>query len=271
MDPAAVAALEAGEARAWLDIYAAMPESLRTGLGAEAAVTAYATVLRMRGIDYEDFNRALGLGVHTRASRQDIEQIIDGYQSIGVKQFLLHVAPAGQQEELRAWMKDLGLVPKRSWVKVFRRREEPHDIQTDFVIREATAAEAHHVGEVSCAGFGMPVQLAPWIAALVGRPNWRHFLAWENETPVAAGSMFLHGNLAWLGLASTRPGKRRRGGQGAIMTARIRAALAAGAEWMCTEAAEDLPHKPNPSFHNMLRAGFSLAYVRENYGLKEQV
>ncbi len=62
--------------------------------------------------------------------------------------------------------------------------------------------------------------------------------------PAAGGSLVLHGKTAWLGLASTLPEKRRRGAQGAIMAARI-------------------------GVHNMLRAGFSAAYVRANYGLKE--
>ena len=50
----------------------------------------------------------------------------------------------------------------------------------------------------------------------------------------------------------------------------IRAAIDAGAELIFTEAAEDLPQKPNPSFHNLLRAGFSMAYVRENCGRRER-
>jgi hypothetical protein len=32
-----------------------------------------------------------------------------------------------------------------------------------------------------------------------------------------------------------------------------------------TETGEDLPEKPNPSFRNMMRAGFKLAYQRRNY------
>ena len=42
-------------------------------------------------------------------------------------------------------------------------------------------------------------------------------------------------------------------------------AIALGYRWFVTETGEDLPTKPNPSFHNMLRAGFRLAYQRPNY------
>ena len=100
-------------------------------------------------------------------------------------------------------------------------------------------------------------------------PACRRFLAWEAAVAVAGGSLLLYGRTAWLGLASTRPDKRRRGAQGAIMSARVRAAIDAGAELIFTETAQELPRKPNPSYHNMLRAGFSLAYVRDNYGVSD--
>ena len=33
-----------------------------------------------------------------------------------------------------------------------------------------------------------------------------------------------------------------------------------GCEWFVTETGQDRPDKPNPSFHNMLRTGFKVAY-----------
>jgi hypothetical protein len=33
---------------------------------------------------------------------------------------------------------------------------------------------------------------------------------------------------------------------------------------LVTETAEDTPERPNPSDRNMLRAGFRLAYLRDN-------
>lgn len=261
--------MELGETRAFADLYDAMPEHLRSALGAHVEEWEAAAVFRMRGIDYADFNRAIGLGIRSEATQQDVERIVTGFRTASSRQFLIHLAPSPQQPQLREYCAALGLKRKRSWVKVFRRREKPQSIATSFTIREALPADAAHLGSVACAGFGMPTDLSPWVSALAGRHGWRHFLAWEDDTPVAGGSMFLYGKAAWLGLASTRPDKRRRGAQGAIMHARVQAAIDAGAELIFTEAAEDLPNKPNPSFHNMLRAGFSLAYVRENYGKKD--
>ena len=38
-----------------------------------------------------------------------------------------------------------------------------------------------------------------------------------------------------------------------------------GCTWIVTETGDDVPDKPNPSFHNMIRSGFKVAYQRPNY------
>ena len=49
------------------------------------------------------------------------------------------------------------------------------------------------------------------------------------------------------------------------MAQRIRDGMALGCRWLITETGEDTPEHPNPSYHNMLRTGFKLAYHRANY------
>jgi hypothetical protein len=49
------------------------------------------------------------------------------------------------------------------------------------------------------------------------------------------------------------------------MARRIADGAALGCRWFTSETGQDLPDKPNPSFHNMLRTGFSVAYHRPNY------
>jgi hypothetical protein len=111
----------------------------------------------------------------------------------------------------------------------------------------------------------MPDMLRPWLAAPVGRPGWRHYLAWASEVPVATGALFVKDQIGWLGVGSTLPSHRRRGAQGAIMAQRIRDGAELGCRWLITETGEDTPGRPNPSYHNMVRTGFTLAYQRSNY------
>jgi GNAT superfamily N-acetyltransferase len=87
----------------------------------------------------------------------------------------------------------------------------------------------------------------------------------DGETSVAGGALFVKGDVGWLGIASTLPAHRRHGAQGALMARRIRDAVELGCRWVVTETGEDTPEHPNPSYHNMLRTGFVLAYQRPNY------
>jgi hypothetical protein len=111
----------------------------------------------------------------------------------------------------------------------------------------------------------MPPALKPWLAALVGRPGWQHYLAWDGDTPVATAAIYMHTMVGWLGIAATLPQYRGSGAQGALMAARLRHGTGMGCEWFVSETGEDSPSHPNPSYHNMMRAGFSLAYHRPNF------
>ena len=124
------------------------------------------------------------------------------------------------------------------------------------------------VQTVTTVGFGMPSEWRPWIAATVGRPNWHYYLAFTGASAVAAAALFVHGTVGWLGVASTLPAARRRGAQSALMAKRIEDGCALGCHWFVTETGEDIPARPNPSFHNMIRAGFAVAYHRKNYMIR---
>jgi GNAT superfamily N-acetyltransferase len=118
---------------------------------------------------------------------------------------------------------------------------------------------------VAAAAFGMPPDLSAALTAAAGQPGWQHYLAYAEDTPVATAALYVRGVVGWLGAAGTLPAYRRRGAQGALMTRRINDAVALGCRWLVTETGEDNPSQPNPSYHNMLRTGFRLAYQRANY------
>jgi hypothetical protein len=49
------------------------------------------------------------------------------------------------------------------------------------------------------------------------------------------------------------------------MARRIKDGLGQGCKLFVTETSQDRPENPNPSFHNMVRTGFVVAYNRPNY------
>jgi len=105
------------------------------------------------------------------------------------------------------------------------------------------------------------------VGANVGREGWRHYVAWDGDQPVATGALFVKGKMGWLGFGTTLETHRQRGAQGAIMAQRIQDGIALGCTHLISEAVEDTPEQPNPSYHNMVRTSFKLAYLRTDYVL----
>ena len=114
--------------------------------------------------------------------------------------------------------------------------------------------------------FGWPEPLRPCMAEVVGRPGWHHYLAQlEGGGAVGTAALQVHGRSAWFTSASTRPEVRGRGVQSALIRHRLREATALGCTRAHVETAEDLPGKPAPSYRNVTRLGFELAYARPNW------
>jgi hypothetical protein len=111
----------------------------------------------------------------------------------------------------------------------------------------------------------MPPSLAPWLAALVGRPDWHVYVARDGERVVGGAAMYVAGERAWLGIGAVRVEARRRGGQGALLARRVADGLARGVRLFATETGKPLAGEPHPSFSNIQRAGFAIAYERSNW------
>jgi hypothetical protein len=162
------------------------------------------------------------------------------------------------------------LLSRDNWPKVYRKPDPNIQVSTDLRIRRVGREYAAECASIARQAFEMPSHLEIWLANLVARPGWQHYLAFEGDTAVGTGAIYIHNNVGWLSFGGTLPTHRKRGSQGAIMAQRIRDAAAAGCDWIVTETDEDTPEHPNPSYHNMLRTGFKLAYDRRNYIFEAQ-
>jgi hypothetical protein len=258
--PLAVARLaELTEAAAFADMLRAAPADWR----AQAAQTPAGWLLLAPAIDMLLFNRLVACGVEHPARPEDVYTAVARLRDAGVRNFGVQLCPAAQPFELPAWLGEAGLVRRDRWAKVYRGADPAPAVTTDLEIRSVEAALADTFAAVVTAGFGMPSVLRPWMAATVGRPNWRHYLAWSGSEPIAGAALFVRGDVGWLGVASTLPAARRRGAQGALMARRIEDGRVLGCRWFVSETGEETPARPNASFRNMLRAGFTVAYQRE--------
>ena len=118
--------------------------------------------------------------------------------------------------------------------------------------------------DTSAEGWSETTELADFIrgyAAITARARGTHcFIAELEGTPVGAGAMALHGGVALLAGASTIPRWRGRGGQRALLEARLRFAVERGADLAVMAAAPG-----GGSQRNAERRGFRIAYTRTKW------
>jgi GNAT superfamily N-acetyltransferase len=249
---------ERGELEAFRDLFEAAPP----GLGARVVEIGGAVCIALPETPRSAmFNRVLGLGLDRPAAPARLEEIADFFDALGVE-WCVALAPQAKPPELVSWLEARRFVRGYGWAKFRRGLEHAAEPETDLRVVEA---EGDVFGDVFVRAYGTPAIFREWLAELPRRAGWRCFVALDRGTPAATGALYAKDGVGWLGIAGTLPDHRRRGAQGALLAARIRAAAEEGCEVVVTETGEQVEGRPSGSHRNIERAGFELAYVRPNY------
>ena len=172
-----------------------------------------------------------------------------------------------QPPELVEWIEAAGWVRSRQWPKLWRSLDgELPEPRTDLRIEQVGPERAEDFARIVITAMSSSIRRwrrSPrrrW-AAPGGRTTW----ASTGTTRSPRARRFVTADVAWLGYGATLESHRGRGGQSAMFARRLADARAAGCRLAITETGEDTPEEPNPSYRNMLRAGFELAYLRPNF------
>lgn len=253
--------VEFSEANAYRDMFEAAPADLDL----RVELLGSTVMLIAPKLDMVLFNRVIGLGLKEPVEQTMLAMITARYRQDNIRNFAVQLSPSAWPAAVPQWLEQHHLLPQDRWAKMYRTPERTVTLPTDLRIERIGGALSIAFGSVICAAFGMPPFLQSWLVQLIGRPGWRHYLAFDGERPVAGAALYIKDGVGWLGMGGTLPNYRRRGAQGALMARRIQDAAEAGCAWIVTETSEDTPGQPNPSYHNMLRAGFELVYQRPNY------
>ena len=256
---------EFGESEAWANYYLCAPPEFVKKYRLEAKQIGSVWVTMIPELDWTFFNRITGLGVGNVTTESILDDALGILQNAGCKNYMAQISPSAQPTLLPDWLNARGFTKGRNWAKVYRGNEPAPFVPTDLRIESIGKEQAEAFADVALTVFEMPPELRPIVNGSVGRPGWHHYLAFDGEHPVSAAAMFVKDDIGWLGFGSTLDTHRRRGGQGALFSRRIQDGLALGCKWFVTETGEDTLEDPNPSYHNMLRSGFELAYLRPNY------
>jgi len=151
-----------------------------------------------------------------------------------------------------------------AWMKFARdpRAPVPEPATAGLAVRPVAAGDAHRMGELVAASFGLPGDLGGWFAPLATRPGWHCLGAYDGGRLVATGSLFAAAGGGWASLAATDPAHRGRGAQGALLAARILVARRLGLRHVVVETGEPVGGRPGTSWRNILRAGFLPVFLR---------
>ena len=237
--------LESAEHSAYTDAFRASPQLC------EVAEIGGATCLALRRLPERIFNRVLGLG-----STAALDEIAAFYGE--TPWWVSDSRGLGPELEQRGFVRDYG------WMK-FSRGIGPREARSDLRVVRVGPEGADDFAQVVTGGYAMPDWAAPLAANVVGRPGWACYVAYDGEAPAGAGALFVHGRGGWLGFGATLPAFRGRGGQSAILAARIEDARKQGCATVETETGELQDGRPSNSYRNIVRAGFREAGVRPNY------
>jgi hypothetical protein len=268
--PSEIIAMERVERNAWLDMFRVAPTALGVGATARWERAGTYALIAEKGVPGSEFNRCFGLGVDAALTQSDLDTAIAWLDRHAAPNWSIQVPPLEAVGEIGGWLERRGLERAGTgWARFFRGTDSVGEgpAPADLTLRELSPGEGPHFGATIVGGFGFPEMVGLWLAALVGRPGWRIYVAFDHDFPVACGALYIDQGWAWLGCDTTLEEFRGRGAQTALIHRRVADAAAAGADTVTAETGQPAPglEYSNHSYRNYQKAGFIKAYTRPNY------
>ena len=273
-EAAACRALETIEAASVLAQHLAAPpeEAMRLGLHAERYGSA--TAILMRKSKNLMYNRLIAWGQASTATARQLDRFVALAHAHRAEAVGVPLGPCARPARLRDWLEQRGFECGHPGAKLWRnasplpKRTSGRGISVRVARREDAATWVDVVAQVWRA-FG---SRRAWFEARARAPGWRHYLAWIDGEPVAAGALFVgtvgERTVDHLVDAVTLQNWRGRGAQSAIIRRRISDGVKLGCELFAVETAPPLPRMLVVSFRNLCRQGFQFAYLRESWKLQ---
>jgi len=192
----------------------------------------------------------------------DLDAVEAWFGGLGTRWALVVTA---DRTELAREAETRGYRRTHPWMKFTRDAAPAPRPDTALRVEEAGPGRADDFELALREGNGIPAGVPLTIGAATGVENLHCFVAYADDEPAAVGVVYVEDGLAWLGAGATRPAFRRRGGQSALLAARVAKAVELGAHTLVTETGARLDGVGNTSYDNILRAGFREQYLRDNW------
>ena len=180
-------------------------------------------------------NGVFFFGCGTTVSRTDFLNILEVFREAQVERFFFWLSPNPQEEEIVGWLGDNRLKPfgGTRYPTLIRPVEKVAPFQTHLDVCRVSGHEVEDQGDAILRIFD------PWPCTFflesVDQPGFDHFVAYDAGAPVSAAILARHGDFAYLGWAGTAEAHRRKGGQNALIRARLNRAAELGCRVACSE------------------------------------
>jgi hypothetical protein len=271
VDLATAASIEAAEAAAWVDLYAAAPRAWADEVGLGTRRVGDALVIRWAATGRRYFSRAIGLGVIAPASAEAVDEILEGYAQAGISMFLLQSLPHCRPHDYERWLDERGLEIFDTQDRVVREGSPPVTVPPGSDSRELTVETVTRQTADEWAEFMQRVYRLDtdrWLQQLVERPGWRQYVARDDGRLVGARGMYIGADgTAWLGMDGPVPGVTTQDYEpDAVLCAAIVAdGLARGARRFIADIEAPSASMDTPAYRSFSQLGFGRPYVRSHW------
>lgn len=259
--------VELSEARAYSRIIQSASQELRLRNGFRTAMVGSATAIIAASVKSTvNLNRVIGLGVREQADEGMLDTIDALYREAD-RSYAIEWSPAAAPDTIPHRLKQRGLRATVSTAMFYRSASAAPapPVESDLQVRLTGKGHARLVAEICCDSFRMPPAVAELLASTAGQPGWDSWVAFEGEEPVGAALAYIEPPFAWCGWDATRPAHRGKRAQQALIAARLEAAYDAGCDFVTSETAVGTADRPDPSYKNYVRLGFTCGYLRRTY------
>lgn len=272
VDIATAAAIEAAEAHAWSDSYAAAPHDFAEAAGLGFRFVAGALVLRWAATGRRYFSRVVGLGVAQPATEEAIDDIVAGYRDAGITMFLLQSLPHCRPAAYDDWLRERGFEPFDAQDRVVRgggplmepRPPSARGLRVERVDRATADEWAEFLQRVYRLDTGC------WLQRLIGRPGWHQYAAREDGEIVAARGMYIGPDAtAWMGMDAPVPGVSGDDYEpdAAICEVMVEDGLTLGARGFIADIEAPSHAMDTPAYEYFSTLGFTRPYSRTHWAL----
>ncbi|MHA1983883.1 MAG: hypothetical protein ACW967_05980 [Candidatus Hodarchaeales archaeon] len=250
-------------------------------LGSQINIIDGVGVIQVKSLPFLFFNYTCGLGFQQSATEEVINKIINQFETLSEVPYALRVSEELSQPKTLSNL----LTNKFKFVKnsnqfcFIRKLEDIPEKKGNLRIQKINDKPEFHQDfiDITVKGFEIPEQFVKaftQFTSLLLSPrftdSFKSFLAFDRDIPISTATVYVNNDekIAWLGNAATLKEHRGKGGQGDLIIHRLQVAKEHGCILATVETGDDTPEKRNPSYHNILRYGFSVAI---KYGMYTKV